>query len=129
MLPPLWLPDCSNLSRSYSAALPPFCRLEEIRSNKNLSWSSHEEVRLLERDGINKQVLMSRGAIDQIEWSGKNIMGDVVLEDNAWYVALRTPKEKKKPKTDCWVHLNAVLVDQCNELMWYILGFKRPIHL
>jgi hypothetical protein len=77
-------------------------------------------VRLLERDGINKQVLMSRGAIDQNEWSGNNIMGDLVLEKKAWYVLLRTPKEKKKAKKDCWVHLNGVLVDQCNELMRYI---------
>jgi hypothetical protein len=26
----------------------------------------------------------------------------------------------KKPKEECWVHLNAVLVDHCNELLWYI---------
>jgi hypothetical protein len=77
-------------------------------------------VRLLERDGINKKVLMSRGALDQNEWSGKNIMRDAVLEDKAWYILLRTPKENKKPKKYCWVHLNAVLVDQCNELLWYI---------
>jgi hypothetical protein len=47
-------------------------------------------------------------------------MGDVVLEDKVWYVVLHTPKEKKKPKKDCWVHVNGVLVDQCNELLWYI---------
>jgi hypothetical protein len=47
-------------------------------------------------------------------------VGDLVLEDKAWYVLLRTPKEKKAPNTYCWVHLNAVLVDQCNELLWYI---------
>jgi hypothetical protein len=77
-------------------------------------------VRLLECDGINRKVLRSRGAVDQLVWTGKNFMGDVVLEKKEWYVVLRTPKEMKKPKEECWVHLNAVLVDQCNELLWYI---------
>ena len=100
--------------------MPPYHRWEEIKSKNNISWSTHEKVRLLERDGINRIVLLSRGGVDQNEWSGKNVMGEVVLENKDWYVLLRTPDEVDEPEENCWVHLNAVLVDQCNELLWYI---------
>jgi hypothetical protein len=83
-------------------------------------------VHLLDRDGTNKKVLMSREAVDQVVWSGKNIMmGDMVLENKAWYVVVHTSKQKKTPKDKCSVHLTGVLVDQCNELLWYIFHTRE----
>jgi hypothetical protein len=87
---------------------------------KKIDWSTQEEVRLLERAGINRVVLLSRGALEQLVWTGNNFMGDVVLEKKEWYVVLRTPEEMEKPKDECWSALNAVLNDQCNELLWFI---------
>jgi hypothetical protein len=85
-----------------------------------MAWSTQEEVRLLERAGINRKVLMSRGALEPLVWTGKNFMGGVVLEKKGWYVVLRTPEEMEKPKEECWVALNAVLNHQCNQLLWFI---------
>jgi hypothetical protein len=94
--------------------------LDEIKSNKNLSWSTHEEVCLLDCDGINKTIDEQGGLRDQVVLSGKNMMGDMVLEDKAWYVVVHTPQQKRTPKDRCWVHLTGVLVDHCDELLWYI---------
>jgi hypothetical protein len=83
---------------------------------KNLSWLANVELRLLERDGMTEKVLLSRGALDQNVWSGKNILGKVELDNKKWYVEMRTPRQKKMD----WIELTAVLTDHCNEVLWYI---------
>jgi hypothetical protein len=50
----------------------------------------------------------------------KTLWGTWCLKKKAWYVVVRNPKQKKWPEDKCWVHLTGVLVDHCNELLWYI---------